>query len=74
MPPFDAVIVNGYVPAVPAAGVPESVAELYPLSMNVTPDGRVAPPSDNVHGRNPFGPSGRATSQNRCKRCWVGRQ
>ena len=49
LPPFDAVIVNGYVPAVPAAGVPESVAQLYPVSVNVTPDGRVAPPSENVH-------------------------
>ena len=35
--PFEAVIVIGYVPPVPADGVPESV----PLVANVTPDGRV---------------------------------
>ena len=46
--PFVAVIVNGYVPPVLAAGVPESVAVPSPLSVNVTPDGRVASPSDNV--------------------------
>jgi len=46
--PFVAVIVNGYVPPVSTAGVPESVAVPPPLSVNVTPDGRVAPPSDNV--------------------------
>ena len=38
---------NGYVPPVPAAGVPENVAVSFPLSVNVTPDGSV-PVSDNV--------------------------
>ena len=42
---FVAVIVNGYVPPVPAAGVPESVAVPSKLSLNVTPDGS-APVSD----------------------------
>ena len=46
--PFVAVIVNGYVPPVPAAGVPESVAVPSPLSVNVTPVGS-APVSDNAH-------------------------
>ena len=45
--PFVAVIVNGYVPPVPAAGVPASVAVPSPLSVNVTPDGS-APVSDNA--------------------------
>ena len=45
--PFVAVIVNGYVPPVPAAGVPESVAVPSPLSVNVTPDGSL-PDSDNA--------------------------
>jgi hypothetical protein len=39
--PFVAVIVIGYEPAVPAAGVPASVADPLPLSMNVTPLGSV---------------------------------
>jgi hypothetical protein len=47
--PFDAVIVNGYVPPVPAAGVPMSVALPSLLSVNVTPLGR-APVSLNVGG------------------------
>ena len=34
-----AVIVNVYVPLVPVAGVPESVAVPFLLSLNVTPDG-----------------------------------
>ena len=46
--PFVAVIVNVYVPAVPAAGVPDNVAVPLLLSLNVTPDGS-APVSDNVH-------------------------
>ena len=46
--PFVAVIVTGYVPAVPAAGVPDNVAVPSLLSLNVTPDGS-APVSDNVH-------------------------
>ena len=37
--PFLAVIVNGYVPPEPAAGVPASVAVPSPLSVNVTPGG-----------------------------------
>ena len=37
--PFEAVIVRGYVPPVPSAGVPESVAVPSPLSVNETPDG-----------------------------------
>ncbi len=45
LPPFVAVIVNGYVPPVPAAGVPASVAVPSQLSVNVTPDGS-APVSD----------------------------
>ena len=45
--PFDAVIVNGYGPPEPAAGVPASVAVPFLLSVNVTPDGS-APVSDNV--------------------------
>ena len=45
--PFVAVIVNGYVPPVPAAGVPASAAVPSPLSVNVTPVGS-APVSDNV--------------------------
>ena len=45
--PFVAVIVNGYVPPEPAAGVPASVAVPSPLSVNVTPDGS-GPVSDNV--------------------------
>ena len=40
--PFVALIVNGYVPPVFAAGVPASVAVPFPLSVNVTPDGRVS--------------------------------
>ena len=40
-------IVNLYVPPVPAAGVPESVAVPFPLSLNVTPDGSV-PVSDKL--------------------------
>ena len=40
--PFVAVIVNGYVPPVFAAGVPASVAVPSPLSVNVTPDGSVS--------------------------------
>jgi hypothetical protein len=45
--PFVAVIVNGYAPPEPAAGVPASVAVPVPLSMNVTPGGS-APVSDNA--------------------------
>jgi protein involved in polysaccharide export with SLBB domain len=41
------VIVNGYGPPEPAAGVPVSVAVPFPLSVNVTPVGS-APVSDNV--------------------------
>jgi hypothetical protein len=37
--PFAAVIVIGYDPPVPAAGVPASVAVPFPLLVNVTPDG-----------------------------------
>src|ERR1700739_463087 len=37
--PFWAVIVMGYVPSVPSAGVPASVAVPSPLSENVTPLG-----------------------------------
>jgi hypothetical protein len=40
--PFVALIVNGYVPPVFAAGVPASVAVPSPLSVNVTPDGSVS--------------------------------
>ena len=46
--PFVAVIVNGYAPPEPAAGVPASVAVPSPLSVNVTPGGS-APVSDNAH-------------------------
>ena len=42
---FVAVILNGYVPPVPAAGVPASVAVPSPLSLNFTPRGS-APVSD----------------------------
>ena len=42
---FVAVIVNGYVPPVPAAGVPASIAVPSPLSLNLTPRGS-APFSD----------------------------
>ncbi len=52
LPPFVAVIVNGYVPPVPAAGVPERVAVPSPLSVNVTPVGS-APVSDNPHVGDP---------------------
>ncbi len=45
-----AVIVNVYVPPVPAAGVPESVAVPFLLSLNVTPDGRYARVADKLHG------------------------
>ena len=34
-----AVIVNVYVPVAPVAGIPESVAVPFPLSLNLTPDG-----------------------------------
>ena len=37
--PFVAVMVNGYVPLEPAAGVPARVAVPSPLSLNLTPDG-----------------------------------
>src|SRR5262249_5690764 len=37
--PLSAVIVSGYVPAVPALGVPESVAVPSPLSTKFTPSG-----------------------------------
>ena len=40
--PFVALIVNGYVPPVFAAGVPEIVAVPSPLSVNVTPGGSVS--------------------------------
>src|SRR5262249_25346289 len=43
-----AVIVSGYVPLVPVAGVPASVAVPLPLSVNVTPDGRMPPASSSV--------------------------
>lgn len=43
--PLLAVIVNGYDPFVPDAGVPLRVAVPFPLSTNVTPEGSVAPPS-----------------------------
>ena len=49
---FVAVIVNGYVPPGPAAGVPASVAVPSPLSVNVTPVGS-APVSDNAHVGHP---------------------
>src|SRR5208283_2862413 len=52
VPPLMAVIVNGYVPAVPAAGVPASVAVPSLLSVKVTPVGRL-PVSDNVHVGDP---------------------
>ena len=39
--PFAAVIVRGYVPPLPAAGVPPNVAVPLPLFVRVTPDGRV---------------------------------
>jgi len=42
---LEAVIVNGYAPAVPAAGVPDRVAVPLSLSANVTPEGSVAPGS-----------------------------
>ena len=48
---FVAVIVIGYAP--PVAGVPDIVAVPSPLSVNVTPGGRVAPPSDNAHVGHP---------------------
>src|SRR5262249_47650419 len=38
--PLVAVIVSGYVPPVPATGVPTSVATPLPVSVNVTPVGR----------------------------------
>lgn len=37
--PFEAVMVMGYVPPVPMAAVPDSVAVPLPLSVKVTPDG-----------------------------------
>ena len=43
--PFLAMIVNVYVPPVPAASVPESAAVPFPLSLNLTLDGSV-PSSD----------------------------
>ncbi len=45
--PFVAVNVSGYVPAVPAAGVPASVPVPSPLSVKVTPVGS-APLTDRV--------------------------
>ena len=42
MTSFVALIVNGYVPPVFAAGVPASVAVPFLLSVNVTPDGSVS--------------------------------
>ena len=51
--PLVAVMVKGKVPALPSAGVPARVAVPSPLSVNVTPDGSVAPPSERVSvGRN----------------------
>jgi len=50
---FVAVIVNGYGPPEPAAGVPVSVAVPFPLSVNVTPDGS-APFSDKTQGGTPL--------------------
>jgi len=44
--PFDPVMVNGVVPPVPAAGVPANVAVPSVWSVNVTPSGNVAPPSE----------------------------
>ena len=49
---FVAVIVSRYVPPVPGAGVPASVAVPSPLSVNVTPDGSL-PVSDNAHVGHP---------------------
>jgi hypothetical protein len=45
--PLCAVIVNVYMPPLPGAGVPLSVAVPFPLSVNVTPGGRV-PVSDSA--------------------------
>ena len=45
--PFVAVILNLYVPPVPAVGIPESAALPSPLSVNKTPDGRL-PDSDKL--------------------------
>ena len=39
--PLEAMIVNGYVPALPAAGVPERLAVPLSLSTKVTPEGSV---------------------------------
>ena len=50
---FVAVIVNGYGPPEPAAGVPVSVAVPFPLSVKVTPDGSV-PFSDKTQGGTPL--------------------
>ena len=49
-----AVIVNVYVPVVPAAGIPESVAVPFPL-LNWSPDGSGGTPgvSDKIMGRVP---------------------
>ena len=49
---FVAVIVIGYVPPEPGAGVPASVAVPFPLPVNVSPGGS-SPVSDNVHGGTP---------------------
>ena len=51
VPPFVAVIVIGYVPPVPAFGVPEIVAVPSLLSLKLTPDG--SPVADNPHVGDP---------------------
>ncbi len=66
--PLEAVIVNGYVPALPAAGVPERLAVPLSLSTNVTPEGSV-PDSLSEGVGSPVVVTVKPPDDAHCKRC-----